>query len=427
MIKQFLSNRFVRNVILVASGTAGAQIIAIVFAPIITRLYGPEAFGLFSMFIATLNVVMPAAALSYPIAIVLPKSDNDALGIAKLSCYLALIISSILGFVLYFYNKTIANLLGLENISTYLLLIPLAMFFDVIRQVLQQWLIRKKQFRVTAQVAVSQALILYTTKTGVGLFYPAGFVLIFLATLGKALYPMQLWFGMNKWVKERERINNTKKASNLKVLAFKYRDFALYRTPQVLINSISQGLPVLILAGFFGPSIGGFFTLGKIILSAPATLIGSSVGNVFYQKIAESVNKGEDVKKLLNKATIVTFALGLGPLLIVILFGEVIFQFVFGQEWIVAGQYARWMALWVLASLAARPLIATIPVIKIQGVFLVFEIVFLFLKLLCLIIPSYIFNNALMAVAFYSLVTASSYIVLYILTLLILKRRTSEC
>src|SRR5690625_3723904 len=93
MIQRLLNSRFVRNVALVATGTAGAQAITMAFSPVITRLYGPDAFGMLGTFTATLAVVTPIAALTYPIAIVLPKKDDDARAIAKLSFLLALCIS----------------------------------------------------------------------------------------------------------------------------------------------------------------------------------------------------------------------------------------------------------------------------------------------------------------------------------------------
>jgi len=93
MFKRLLSSRFAKNVALVATGTAGAQAITMAFSPAITRLYGPEAFGLLGTFTATLAIVTPIAALTYPIAIVLPKKDDDARGIAKLSVLLAFFIS----------------------------------------------------------------------------------------------------------------------------------------------------------------------------------------------------------------------------------------------------------------------------------------------------------------------------------------------
>src|SRR5690554_1466226 len=92
-IKQLGQSKFARNVAIVATGTAGAQAITMAFAPVITRLYGPEAFGLLGTFMAILGVLTPIAALTYPIAIVLPKSDTDAKNVAKLSAILALLIA----------------------------------------------------------------------------------------------------------------------------------------------------------------------------------------------------------------------------------------------------------------------------------------------------------------------------------------------
>src|SRR5699024_9387882 len=195
MIKRLLNSRFVRNVLLVATGTAGAQAITMAFSPIITRLYGPEAYGLLGTFSAVLSIAMPIAALTYPIAIVLPKRDDDARGIAKLSVLLALLICLVVATVLLLGGQPIARLLDLEAISAFLLLIPFAMFLNVLQQIMQQWLIRKKQFKVSARIAISQSLILNVTKTGVGFVHPAGASLIILATLGNALYATQLWLG----------------------------------------------------------------------------------------------------------------------------------------------------------------------------------------------------------------------------------------
>src|SRR5690625_2931605 len=157
MFKRLFNSRFARNVALVATGTAGAQAITMAFSPVITRLYGPEAFGLLGTFAATLAIVTPIAALTYPIAIVLPKKDDDARGIAKLSLLLAFFISLTVAVILLFGDQAIARLLNLQSIAPYLLLIPLAMFLNSLQQIMQQWLIRKKQFKVSARIASAHA------------------------------------------------------------------------------------------------------------------------------------------------------------------------------------------------------------------------------------------------------------------------------
>ncbi|UCZ56541.1 hypothetical protein LGV61_12545 [Desulfurispirillum indicum] len=42
MLTKLYNSKFIRNVAIVASGTAAAQAITMAFAPIITRIYGPE-------------------------------------------------------------------------------------------------------------------------------------------------------------------------------------------------------------------------------------------------------------------------------------------------------------------------------------------------------------------------------------------------
>lgn len=403
--------------VLVASGTAGAQVITMAFSPIITRMYGPEAFGLLGAFMATLSIVTPIAALAYPFAIVLPKSDDEAKGIARLSFRIALVVTLALSIILLFVGEKIAVLLGLEAIASLILLIPLAVFLNTLNQIMQQWLIRKKQFKVTARIAISQSFILNNLKVGIGWFWPFNTVLIIIAIFGYFLYAVQLWFGAQKWADKDGRIDKHTNKVSLKKTAYTHKDFALYRSPQILVNAISQSLPVLILASVFGPATAGFFSLGKSILSAPASLIGASVGNVFYPKIAEVVNRGENPIHLLNKATVATFFVGLVPFATIMFFGPYIFDFIFGNEWHIAGKYAQWMALWVLISLTARPLIATIPVVKMQRVFLICEVFSLGVKVLALFFASYFFKDALMAVALYSLVTTIFYFVLYFIVI----------
>lgn len=418
MIKRLLNSSFARNVILVATGTAGAQAITLAFSPIITRLYGPEAFGLLGTFTATLAIATPIAALTYPIAIVLPKKDDDARGIAKLSLLLALTISLIVGIVFIFGEHAIAGLLGIEAIAAYLLLIPLAMFSDTLRQIMQQWLIRKKQFKISARIAITQSLLLNSAKTGVGFVHPAGAALIVLATLGHALYATQLWLGTRRWTEPKHHIHRpTERLPKLESLAYKHRDFPFYRAPQVTINAVSQSLPVLMLAGFFGPATAGFYTLSRSVMAAPADLLGNSIGNVFFAQIAEAVNAGRDPKPYLYKATFSAFAIALIPFSIIMVWGGPIFSFVFGNQWHTAGQYAQWIALWMLFSLSARPVIATIPVVNMQGWFLTLESIFTVLKIAGFLVGAIAYKSALVAVAIYCVVSCVLYLTLFITTI----------
>jgi O-antigen/teichoic acid export membrane protein len=401
--RKLFNNKFIHNVIVVASGAAGAQIITMLFMPFITRLYGAEAFGLLGVFTAVLTVLTPIAALAYPIAIVLPKEDDDARSIAKLSLLIASVMSIIIFTVIFFTKELLITWFNLQAIDNYLLLLPIALFFAATQQIMQQWLIRKKQFKVTARVAVSQSLIINSIKAGVGVFNPIGAILIFTATLGNALYTMQLWFGAQKWSIETDRINSENSSkSNLKILAHKHKDFPLYRAPQQFINALSQSLPVLILASFFGPAAAGFYALGKTVLSMPSTLIAKAVGDVFYPRITEAAHNNENLFKLVLKATLALAIVGILPFGIVTIFGPWLFGFVFGAEWVVAGEYARWLSLWLYFMFMNSPSNMIIPILGIQGLYLLFTCFTLAIRFVAMFIGYYAFNSDMISIILFS-------------------------
>src|SRR5699024_2967087 len=154
--------------------------------------------------------------------------------------------------------------------------------------------------------------------------------------------------------------DKSEKEKNIKRLAREYYDFPLYRAPETFLNAISNSLPILMLAAFFGPASAGFYSIGRTVLSMPSRLIGKSVGDVFYPIIATAANNNENITKLIIKATLALGFVGILPYGLIIAFGPYIFSLVFGSEWIIAGEYARWIALWsffvFLISLIVRSL-----------------------------------------------------------------------
>ena len=59
-IALFAENSFAKNVTILASGTALAQVLPLLSAPVLTRLFSPEDFGAFSLFLAILLFLLPS-------------------------------------------------------------------------------------------------------------------------------------------------------------------------------------------------------------------------------------------------------------------------------------------------------------------------------------------------------------------------------
>lgn len=412
--KRLANSHFVRNVIIVATGTAGAQAVTMAFSPIITRLYGPEALGILGIFTAILTVLTPLAALSYPIAIVLPKRDADAIGLARLAIGVAAVISLMTALLFILFKTSIVDVLNLQAIEPFIFFLPLAMFFSVAMEVMSHWLIRKRLFKVKAKVAVLQALWLNSAKAGVGLFFPFSTILIILATLGSALHAAMLRIGVKKSLQGEviQKNQSTNWIHESRFLAWSHRDFAYYRTPQIVLNAASQSMPVLMLTSFFGPSAAGFYTLARMVLNVPSRLIGQSLSDVFYPKFVETRQAGNSGKSLIINSFLSLLAVGSLPYIIIISLGPFLFHFVFGYEWEISGEFARWMTIWLITVLASRPVISAIPALGLQRQFLLFEIAAFLLRAIALAIGYVVFSSATSSIAVFSLANAVLYLAL---------------
>lgn len=415
-IRNITNNRFIRNVTILATGTAAAQAVALVSSPIITRIYGPEAFGLMGVFMAIVQIFVPIAALTYPIAIVLPRDDKNAKGLVKLSLYISIGLATFVSLVLLFFNNFIVNLFQIHEVSVFLFLIPLVILFSGLMQVSNQWLIRTKQFGINAKVAFIQSVVINASKIGIGVFNPIASVLIVLSALANGLRALLMIIFIRK-SKYKQKMHPQEDQMTIKELAMKHKDFPLYRAPEVLVNSVSQRFPVLMLTSFFGPAAAGFYTLGNTVLQQPIRLIGESVGNVFYPRITEAAHNEESLTKLILKATFALGAVGIIPFGAIILFGPWIFSFVFGADWLMAGKYAQWIGLFLFCEFINKPSVRSLPVLSAQLFHLNFTIVILLVRLSALAIGYYIFSSDLIAIALFGIASAIMHIILILFVL----------
>jgi len=411
MIKQKLSkimhNRLVKSVLVVASGTAGAQAIGMLFVPFITRTYGPEVYGVLGAFVALTAVLTILAALCYPIAIVLPPQDNEAKALVKLSLCIALVVSAAVALLLLLAGDWIITQLGVAALIDFKFLIPLVMLFSACQEVSQQWLIRKKHFKGIANIAVAHAVVNYGSQALAGLFAPIAALLIGIHSAAIALRASLTSHLGRKLERTKARQSDPPPVPvSLRQVAVAYKDFPLYRAPQVVLNTASKSLPILMLGAFFGPAVVGYYVLTRSVLGLPATLLGASVQSVFYPHFNEAVVGQRQTLPLLLKATLGLAVIGVWPFLIIILFGPDLFAWVFGAAWQTAGQYAQWLAVWSFFALANRPSVSAIPVFRLQAWFLNYEWVSLVLRVVALYMGFFYFADALIAVALFSVVGA---------------------
>lgn len=404
--RRLSSSPLVRNIALVASGAAAGQAIAFAFAPLITRIYSPEVFGLQGVFLSLLSILSPVIALRYPMAIVVAQNEDDAHRLGRLSLLIALALSSLLILALAVAQPSISALLGVEALGKLIWFLPLALFCMALADVLAYRASRLQLFRLVAKVTAAQAFLTNLARVLGGAFSPVAATLVAVTSVAPSVHAFLLMLGTRK----REYVSRPLHRSDAAALLKEHRDFPLFRMPTDVLNSASQSVPVILLAALFSPAVAGLYTLTRSVLNLPSNIIAAAIRNPLYARFAELARDGNALTPLLLRSS--ASLLALVPVIVGLAwFAPGVFAFVFGDEWREAGSYARWMSLWLAVGIANVPATNVLPVIGGQSLLLIFNVLLLTVRLLSILGVYWLSGSALMAVAWFSVISAIALVI----------------
>ncbi|WP_232179334.1 lipopolysaccharide biosynthesis protein [Methanococcus vannielii] len=393
-----------------SSGTAIAQIIGTITYPIITRYYTPDEFGVFVTYSSIIAILSIISSLKYEFAIPIAESEEKAVNIVFLCVGILIIYSSIIFLALLLYSNEIFSLLGNEHLNQYWYLIPIGVSFIGIYSLFMYWSFRKKEYLAISKTTISQSFFGNISKIGFGFLNMGAFGLIFGDILGKSA-------GIT--VLSKSFINNKcfSKANLSEIIeqSKRYIKFPIYSAPSKLLNTLGVQLPVIFITLLYGSSVAGFFGLSHTIVSIPMSLIGTSVGNVFYGEAASIGRKNpKKIKELSNNLLKKLIAIGIIPLITLILFGPILFKFVFGSNWYQAGIYAQIIAFLVFFRFMFTPITNIFSVFERQKEELYLDSFRLVLVLIAFGISKYVNLDSFWAIGLYSLAMCIVYFVTYI-------------
>ncbi|MBB5281781.1 oligosaccharide flippase family protein [Pacificimonas flava] len=401
IVRHLRSSTLSRNILAVATGTAAGQAVAFAFSPLITRIYGPEIFGIQGVFLALVSILSPVVALRYPLAIIVADNDSDAWHLRRLAMRMGFALSAGLTVLLLLAAEPISVLLGAEALGPLIWFLPLALLCVAAQDVAGYTAARRGQFRLVGVVTVVQAFLANLARVLGGLAAPIAGVLVAVTSVAPAVQAGLLNLRIKGYPESRGALG---KEEVFRLLS-KHRDFPLFRMPTDVLNSASQSVPVIMLAALYSPTAAGLYALTRSVLNLPANLINAAIGNVLYARFAELSRSGSELWGMLLKSTL--YLLSLAPIIIgVSWFSPDIFAFIFGEEWREAGHYAQWMAIWISLMIVNVPTSRIVAVIGRQGLSLLFNVALLGIRVLSVLAAAWTSADARTAVAWFSISSA---------------------
>jgi len=148
----------------------------------------------------------------------------------------------------------------------------------------------------------------------------------------------------------------------IKANAVLYKKYPLFSTWSAFVNTLSLSLPVLFITHYFDANTVGQYALSFRVLQVPLALIGASIGRVYFQRLAKEKNESENISGMVEKTFRRLMLMAIPGCLFLMALAPVLFEFIFGSDWRIAGEFTRFLA----PAMAMR--FVTSPLTTIFGV-----------------------------------------------------------
>jgi len=336
---------FLRHVSLLAGAAALGPLATLLAYPLLTRLYGPAAFGVLGLFEAVLAIALTVGTLRYHVAIPVVDDDADAAALLAVAIAGTSILSVVLAIVVAVFGDDIAAHLRTGVSRAILWLLPAATLAGGIALAFGAWRLRRREFARFAAGRVTQGLVQAAAQIACGL-----------AGLGAAGLALGLVAGRAIALSVLARHPDIASLSDhltrrrIAAVAHLHRRLPLVSSWAAIVNVLGLQASIFIVASWFGTGAAGLFGLAFFVTVGPAHLVCQAVEQAFVARLRD-LERDNGVPAAALAVFRGLAAIVIVPTIVLSVVAPSLFSLVFGAAWTPAGAYAAALAPWVVASI----------------------------------------------------------------------------
>lgn len=391
---------FIKNVGLVSLGPIIASLAGFLAEPWISRMWGPELYGLGALFYSVLQILTPALFLRYNFAIVQASNDREASNLLLLSL---LVFTGFFALVALGYPLLGSFLKSSFPFGSYKVFFLSSLFAGSLATLLRFWASHHRRFGLQTASTVLLQIVPVILLLMLGFEDNTGKTqMIMVRSVAYYCYPLLLvisflWIDVHSVLKQASW-------SGIRKVAAKYQDYPKHEYLGFLANLLAFNLPVILIARYWGTEESGLYAKAFTLLYMFVLLLGDSVNRVLHKEAADMCNGGKDLAPFINNVFRALVYLSLLPFILVTLIGPELFSVFLGERWLVSGQFAQAMALWSFANLLNLSLLPLYGVLNRQRQYTRFTLATLALRALILIAMGMAGADVVLTLAVFSLV-----------------------
>ncbi len=339
----FQKGSFVRNLFKLSSGKAVIFLIGFFATPIISRVFTPEAYGVFAIY----NVIIVNASVFISLQLynsfVIIQDENEFRLLARTTHTLILFGSCLLGLILLLFDKYLFGRVEINEIIGIWYLFAIGVYFHSMRSFFGLWHVREKSFNQANFLTILEALGIKGSVIGIGTLLsalPKG--LVFGEIIGRFLnFILQFSFFGRKKANYLLPVISVK---SIKQVLRKYRDYPLYVTPSIFLDQLGASLIILFISFLYSPESVGSFSMARNLLMIPVVLIAYAAQPVLMQKISENKQNEKPNSLILDRFISFTFLITCIPVIAFVLLGKILVLIFLGPDWETSAAILSWIS-----------------------------------------------------------------------------------
>ncbi|HHF3084262.1 TPA: lipopolysaccharide biosynthesis protein [Vibrio diabolicus] len=388
-----MNKSFIKGAGIIMLGSIIGQGIMFISYPIISNLYSPSDFGIYSVLLSTVSIISIIASFRYELAIPQKKYKKLAFAYIDICVFLSFLVSlSIIMLVPFLYGF-------LEYRFEFYMFCALAVLFSSIGLSLTYECIRTKNFYTLGKNRVQQSLVTVISQVSLSFIGWRGLIIGLISShiistlyLSNRLKYKIGWFGWSKYIR----------------LIRKEADFPKFSLPSALFNSMSNNLPLVFFTMYYGVLEGGLFAIAIKLTLAPSSILGQAFSKVIHSSLANAKNQ-HDIREQVVKFTFLLISISVLVFYNYFVWIDVIIKSFFNDEWFGSVSYIHAILTWAIFQFIASPLSSYFFITKNQKLELYIQVCISSVKIVLAPLIFSLVSSPSMGVLYYSIMSSITY------------------
>lgn len=326
--------------ILLASGSMLGQGMAILFAPILSRIYTEEQMGTYTLILTAVGMFESAICLRYDLILVSEKNENKIKSIA-FSCFRITLLLSLIVTLVYTVYLLITDQLPISKMWLGLFVFPALMCGGIIL-ILTALNNRNREYKNIASSSLAQGFVHNGLSTVLGLTHIFGAIGLIIGRLAGYIAYILLASRTEavRSIKNNELLNKTERLIILK----ENKKQALFSTPAVIISCFSYSIINLFLSQLYGKSTLGIYSYSYRLLGLPLTVISANISRMFFKDASVEYQGRKNMRHSFFKMLVPILCISIVMVFCFEMFAPSLFAFFLGDRWREAGVFVQILA-----------------------------------------------------------------------------------